>query len=139
VEYKIEVTADPEKEATTYLWNKLYEFNLQFTEQDQHTLLRVFARNSTGELIGGLLGETFWRWLYINILWVHERHRHTGLGRQLMHQAEAEAILRGCKHAYVDTFDFQAPDFYQRLGYTEWGILNDFPPGYKRIFLRKDL
>jgi hypothetical protein len=57
----------------------------------------------------------------------------------MMAQAEAEAIRRGCRHAHVDTIDFQAPDFYLKLGYTVWGVLDDIPPGHRRIFLKKDL
>ncbi len=139
MEYTFELTADRAEENTAFIWDKLYEFNLQYTEPDQHTLLSIFARNRTGELIGGLLGETFWRWLHINILWVHADHRHAGLGKQLMAHAEAEAIRRGCHHAYVDTLEFQAPDFYRLLGYIVWGELEDFPLGHRRIFLRKDL
>jgi GNAT superfamily N-acetyltransferase len=136
VEFTIDLTADEAKEDSTFIWNKLFQYNLQYTEHDQHTFLRVFARNERGELIAGLLGETFWSWLHINILWVHEQHRHKGLGNQLMTRAEAEAIRRGCRHADVDTLDFQAPDFYRRLGYVVWGVLDDLPPEHQRIFFR---
>ena len=95
MDFTFELTADPAKEASSLVWKQLSEFNRQNAESDQHTLLRVFVRNDHGELIGGLLGETFWRWLYVNILWVHEDYRHTGLGHQLMARAEAEAKQRG--------------------------------------------
>ncbi len=139
MEYSIELTANPAEGDSAYIRNKLFQFNLQHAEDDQHTLLHVFIRNESGELVGGLLGETFWRWLHINILWVHEDYRFAGLGKQLMARAEAEAIGRGCQHAFVDTFDFQAPGFYQQLGYTIWGLLEDLPPGQRRIFFKKDL
>jgi GNAT superfamily N-acetyltransferase len=135
--YAFELTANREA-GDSVIWNNLVQFNLQFAEPDQHTLLGIFARNEMSELVGGLLGETFWRWLHVNLLWVHEGHRCTGLGTQLMARAEEEAIRRGCCHAYLDTFDFQAPGFYRKLGYSEWGVLEDFPPGHQRIFLKKD-
>ena len=137
--YSFELTANPAEPDIAYIKNKLFQFNLQHTEDDQHTLLVIFIRNDSGELIGGLLGETYWRWLHINILWVLEGYRSTGLGKQLMAKAEAEAISRGCQHADVDTMDFQAPGFYQQLGYSVWGVLEDLPPGHRRIFLKKDL
>ena len=56
-----------------------------------------------------------------------------------MHEAEAEAVRRGCASAYLDTFDFQARPFYERLGYQLFGQLDDFPPGGSRYFLRKRL
>ena len=137
--YTFNLTSDPSAQASTFIEDGLRRFNLQYSEPDQHTLLRVFAHNDTGELVGGLLGETFWGWLYVADLWVHEDHRHAGLGSQLMRLAEAEAIRRGCRHAYLDTIDYQAPDFYHRFGYSVWGTLEDFPPGHRRIFFKKDL
>jgi GNAT superfamily N-acetyltransferase len=138
MEYTFELT-DKRVDEDALIWNHLYQFNMQFTEEDQHTLLGVFARKETSELIGGLLGETFWGWLHINILWVHENHRRIGVGKQLIARAEAEAVRRGCRHAYVDTLDFQAPNYYTKLGYSVWGTLDDFPPGHRRIFFKKDL
>jgi GNAT superfamily N-acetyltransferase len=138
MEYSIELTATPAEEDSAFIKNKLFQFNLQHSEADSHKLLHIFIRNESGELIGGLLSETYWKWLHISILWVHEDYRHEGLGKQLMAQAEAEAIRRGCQHADVDTMDFQAPGFYQRLGYSVWGVLEDLPPGHQRIFYKKD-
>lgn len=123
----------------TYLWRQLELFNLQFTVPDNHRFLTLTARDEAGEIAGGLVGDTYWDWLHIDILWVREDARRHGLGKALMAQAEAEAIRRGCRHAHVDTLDFQAPDFYPRLGYTVWGTLEDLPPGHRRIFFQKDL
>ena len=52
--------------------------------------------------------------------------------------AERRAVERGCHSAWVDTFSFQAPGFYPKLGYEPFGEL-DYPPDFKRIFLRKQL
>lgn len=76
---------------------------------------------------GGLRGESYWEWMFVRFLWVHEDHRGKGLGRRLLRQAEAEARRRGCRGIYLDTFDFQAPRFYARLGYREFGRLPGFP------------
>jgi ribosomal protein S18 acetylase RimI-like enzyme len=67
------------------------------------------------------------------------RRFRKGLGSKLLQTAEAEAIRRGCKHAHLDTLDFQAPGFYLKKGYQVFGELQDLPPGHRRIFLRKDL
>ena len=77
-------------------------------------------------------------WLFIRYLWVSEALRGKGIGRKLMADAEARALERGCHSAWVDTFSFQAPGFYPKLGYTVFGEL-DYPPGHKRIFLQKRL
>jgi GNAT superfamily N-acetyltransferase len=76
--------------------------------------------------------------LFIRYLWVSDSLRGRGIGRELMAGAEAHALERGCHSAWLDTFSFQAPGFYPRLGYTVFGEL-DYPPGHKRIFLQKRL
>jgi GNAT superfamily N-acetyltransferase len=73
------------------------------------------------------------------LVYLPEDLRGAGLGRQLMEQAEQEAIHRGCHIIWLDTFTFQARGFYERLGYTVFGTLEDYPPGHSRFFLRKNL
>jgi GNAT superfamily N-acetyltransferase len=99
--------------------------------------LAVFARDGEG-IIAGLAGETYSGWLFIRYLWVSDALRGQGIGRKLMGDGEARALERGCHSAWVDTFSFQAPGFYPRLGYEVFGEL-DYPPGHKRIFLQKRL
>ncbi|HSY01648.1 MAG TPA: GNAT family N-acetyltransferase [Acidobacteriaceae bacterium] len=91
------------------------------------------------EIIGGPWGSTSYGYLHIDMLIVPESLRRTGLGTRMMQQAEQEAIRRGCHASYLDTFDFQARGFYERLGYTVFGALEDTPPGHTRFFLRKKL
>jgi GNAT superfamily N-acetyltransferase len=74
-----------------------------------------------GKILGGLVGETFFGWMFVSLLWVSERHRGNGWGSSLMRTAEAEARERGVRHVYLDSFSFQAPAFYEKLGYRELG------------------
>src|SRR5215212_618068 len=97
--------------------------------------LAVFLRRG-GRVAGGLAGETYAGWLFIRYLWLEEALRRQGLGRLLMAEAERRAAGRGCHSAWVDTFTFQAPEFYRKQGYAEFGRLA-YPPGGERIFLRK--
>ena len=99
--------------------------------------LGVFLRTPEGRMAGGLFGVTLWNWLFIKHLWVHEALRGKGAGSRLVSAAENEARRRGCAHAAVDTFSFQAPGFYQRLGYRVAGRLEDCPPGETRYYLEK--
>jgi len=89
-------------------------------------------------VVAGLVGETYCGWLFIRYLWVSEDLRGWGVGRELMARAEARARDRGCHAAWLDTFSFQAPGFYQKLGYEEFGRL-DYPPDHQRHFLSKRL
>jgi GNAT superfamily N-acetyltransferase len=74
---------------------------------------------------------------YVELLFVPESLRRGGLGRRLMRDAEEEAVRRGCRGAWLDTFSFQARGFYERLGYAAFGFIEDYPPGHSRIFLKK--
>lgn len=103
------------------------------------TPVSVTVCDETSTVIGGLIGRTVWGWLHIEELWVAEPHRRSGLGTQLMNAAEGEALRLGCHGAYLDSFDFQAVPFYQLLGYEVFGLLQDFPVGHTRYFLRKAL
>ncbi len=126
-------------EDTEFVRGMLADFNRRTSGDDNHILLNVIARSADGTICGGLLGGTYWGWLHIDILWVREDLRRHGLGSRLLSAAEAEAIRRGCRHAHVDTFDFQAPGFYGKKGYSVFGEVYDLPPGHRRIYLRKDL
>jgi ribosomal protein S18 acetylase RimI-like enzyme len=99
----------------------------------------VLVRANDGTVMGGLLGGTWWGWLYISILWVHDDLRGQDFGSDLMRTAEQQGIKRGCHSAFVDTHSFQALPFYQKLGYTVFGELEDFPPGHTRYYLKKRL
>ena len=101
--------------------------------------LAVVLMDSSGDVIGGLWGRTAYGWLFVELLFVPESLRGQGVGSDLMHRAETEAVARGCHAAWLDTFQFQARGFYERLGYTCFGELTDYPPGFSRYFMKKVL
>lgn len=101
--------------------------------------LRLTVTAEAGNIIAGLLANTWWGSLEIQYLWIDERHRYGGLGRRLIQQAEAEAIARGCHQAYLDTFSFQALGFYQKLGYRPYGHLAGYAHKHTRYYLAKPL
>jgi ribosomal protein S18 acetylase RimI-like enzyme len=92
-----------------------------------------------GKIVAGLVAETYWGWMYVNTLWVSEPCRRKGYGRSLMQTAEAEARKRGVCNVFLESFTFQAPKFYAKLGYREFGRLKDFPPGHDRVLMTKAL
>jgi ribosomal protein S18 acetylase RimI-like enzyme len=108
-------------------------------EPRNHTPLVIMVQEARGDTVAGLVADTVWGWLQIKQVWVAELFRHRGLGRKLLLLAESEAAKRGCHHAMLDTFDFQALSFYERSGYQVFGRLDDFPRGHSRYFLAKKL
>jgi GNAT superfamily N-acetyltransferase len=133
----VEDTPRPEDIAAVI--DGLAAYNLQHAPPEEYRRLHIFLRTGEGKVVGGLIGATFWGWLYVDRLWVHEALRKQSYGSRLMAAAEQEAQRRGCRHAYVDTMTFQVLPFYERLGYTIFGILEDMPQGCRRYFLQKHL
>jgi GNAT superfamily N-acetyltransferase len=114
-------------------------YNTQQAGDDRVKSLCFVLQAPDGEIVGGVIGATYWDWLHIDLLWVQDELRGRGYGHRLLTLAEDEARQRGAKNAYLDTFSFQAPDFYKRHGYQIFGQLQDFPAGHQRYFLAKRL
>ena len=106
---------------------------------DGHTPITIIEYDENGDVIGGILGGTYWGWMYVDILWVQENHRRRGLGSNLLQKAEEEARRRGCHHVHLDTMSWQAPDFYKKHGYEIIGVLPDIPNGNQKYLLMKAL
>jgi GNAT superfamily N-acetyltransferase len=101
--------------------------------------LTIVARDASGAVVGGLLGQTSVGWLFVAALWVAAEHRGRGIGSMLLAKAEQEARRRRCVGVYLDTYSFQARPFYERLGYQLFGTLPDCPPGGAKYYLYKRL
>ena len=129
----------PSETETDYIREALNQFNCVHVGDDGHTPLNLIEYDADGSIIGGLLGGTYWGWMYIDILWVREDHRRQGVGSRLLTEAEKEAVRRGCHHVHVDTMSWQAPAFYQKHGYEVIGVLPDIPLGNQKYLLMKAL
>ncbi len=114
-------------------------YNRSKREATESEPLNIYVEEDNGELMAGLVAETFGNWLEIEYLFVKEDLRGQGIGSQLLQQAESEAKKRNCRFAFVNTFQFQAPDFYQKHGYKEVFTLKDYPYDGQRHYYQKDL
>ncbi|SHJ83194.1 Acetyltransferase (GNAT) family protein [Roseomonas rosea] len=103
------------------------------------TPLNVVLRDESGAPVGGLIGRSYSGWLYVELFHLPEAQRRAGLGREMLSMAEREAAARGCIGVRLETYSFQAPGFYARMGYTVVGRLDDCPPGHTRFSLAKRL
>ncbi|MBL4912495.1 GNAT family N-acetyltransferase [Shewanella schlegeliana] len=113
------------------------QHNLAHMGPEKSKPLAVVAYDDTGKLIAGVAGCTIYDNFLINVVWVDESVRGTGLGRKLMQQAEIEAKQRDCTMAQVDTLSFQAPLFYQKLGFEIIGTVPCTARSPERYFLLK--
>ncbi|MCW3473331.1 GNAT family N-acetyltransferase [Limobrevibacterium gyesilva] len=138
---EITVTETPDDAALKALFDQIDGYNdarTGLTEPSRR--LAILIRDpATGAVRGGLRGISYYAWLFIEILVLPPDLRRMGLGTRIMRMAEAEAIRRGCRGIWLDTFSFQARPFYERLGYAVFGQIDDYPPGQSRFFLCKRL
>jgi len=135
--FRIEIDENPRPEDWSIVERGLTQHGESRSEPRNARPLAILLRDDAAQVVGGLRGATVWGWLEIKWLWVAEQHRGTGWGKRLMAAAEREGINRGCRHVWLDTFDFQAPQFYAKLGYEVFATLEDFPRGHTRYFMRK--
>jgi ribosomal protein S18 acetylase RimI-like enzyme len=117
----------------------LKSFNAPVIGTDKPRQIQIIVRDDHGKIVAGLLGETKWDWMYIGWLWVSDSHRNHGIGSRLMQEAEREAWQMECHHAHLTTLDFQAKGFYEKLGYTVFAALEDYPRGHTRFMMMKKL
>ncbi|MFS4096191.1 GNAT family N-acetyltransferase [Streptomyces sp. AF1A] len=112
---------------------------LRGTPAEHEVPLHVWALDPVGDLAGGLVGHTWTTWLHVTYLWVDAAHRGAGLGSRLLAEAERIATDRGCTASRLETWDFQAPDFYRKQGYEVVCVIPDYPPGITEYTLTKRL
>lgn len=134
----VSVTGAPSAAYLAAVKEGLAAFNRRMAEADDTTLLGVFAERDE-VIIGGATGFSQWGWLFIEYLWVVDEVRGQGLGATLLERSEMAGRERGCGAVWLDTFSFQAPAFYERFGYRQFGQLDGYPPGGARHFLWKPL
>jgi len=137
--YPVEVEAHPTFHDGAFLEDQLYAYNVEQTGYDDGTYLTLWVKSPTGERLAGLHGWTWGRSCYIRDLWVHKNLRGQGYGTQLLQAAEQEARARGCQQMVLDSYSFQAPGFYQKLGYEVFAVLEDHPLQHRNYYLRKRL
>lgn len=137
--YHIVYVDDPEQSAWGIIGRGVGNYNKQQAGDTNFQRLCFALQTPDQEIVGGVLGEVYWEWLHVDLLWVKDELRGRGYGHRLLATIEQEARQHGARTAYLDTFSFQAPEFYKQRGYQVFGELEDFPPGHQRYFLAKQL
>jgi GNAT superfamily N-acetyltransferase len=136
---EIHLSSEPQASASDIqqVENAVHEFNMRLMNDWDYRPIRIFLRDDEGRIQGGIIGGIWGGWFHIMFLWVDETLRKHGYGSQLLKAAEAEARSHGCAHAFLETHDFQAPDFYKQHGYEVFAELPDYPPAHAMYFMKK--
>ena len=137
-EWNIEIQDGASDVDTAELRAALHEYNFAATGYRDGRDLAGFVRDN-GRLVAGIVGFTWGGYARVDLLWVDEPMRGSGLGRALLSAAEDEARRRGCRMIVLDTHSFQAPGFYSGLGYTKVGETVDTPIGFTSATFQKRL
>jgi GNAT superfamily N-acetyltransferase len=140
----VDIVYEPEPlpETRAAILEGLIAFNQQQTEGTQsppRNVALALRDPESGATIGGLTARIGYSRMFVELVFIPEHLRGQGLGEKLMREAETVAREHGCIGIWLDTFSFQAPGFYEKLGYTVFGELADYPPGHSRFFLHKHL
>jgi GNAT superfamily N-acetyltransferase len=117
----------------------IHNYNIHQAGEDHGQTMCFVIQGPDEEVVGGVIAATHWDWLYIDLMWIKEEFRGHGYGQRLLELAEEKARELGARNAYLDTFSFQALDFYKKYGYQVFGELKDFPVGHQRYYLTKQL
>ena len=130
---------DTESQKAQKIGELVRSYNRSKREAAESEPLNLYVEDDSGDLLAGLVAETFGNWLEIEYLFVKEDLRGQGIGSQLLQQAESEAKKKNCRFAFVNTYQFQAPSFYQKHGYKEVFTLKDYPYTGQRHYYQKEL
>ena len=139
----VEIERNPSKAEADLLSRGIKSFNeetvrdLEPTEEEKR--FHVMARDDEGSLQGGIRATCYWNTLHIELLWISETARGSGIGRKLIQKAEAFARDNGCENALVETTSWQARPFYEKNGYNHMATLPNRPKGHSSHYLKKVL
>jgi GNAT superfamily N-acetyltransferase len=137
---QIVLTDTPEASELAAIRRGLDAFNLAASGIDDQRPIALLVKDpTTSEVLGGLNGRSSRGVLFIDVFFLPEAMRGVGLGSKLLKMAEDEGRRRGCRIGLLHTNTFQAPEFYKRHGWREYGNFPSDPPGTARLFFTKDL
>ncbi|MCZ6640840.1 MAG: GNAT family N-acetyltransferase [Gammaproteobacteria bacterium] len=134
-----EANLESNRETIRVIHRGLSQYNARKRPDPSAAPLTLAIHDQQNQVIGGLLGRTAYGWLRIDAVWVHETFRGLGYGSSLLEQAEQIAMDRGCHSIHLDTYGFQAPDFYKTHGYEIFGELPRYPDEDDHYYFKKSL
>lgn len=127
----------PDEQDLQTLRQHLRDYNMARAHSQDGYGLAIFLRDEQNQMVAGISGWLWGECLEIDRLWVHEDLRGRGMGKRLVRTLEEAAVARGCRQVTLETFDFQAPQFYQKLGYKVFGVIEGFGNHYQKFYMQK--
>lgn len=135
----VAVEGEPNPEDKKIIVDGMLAYHASKGHPRKSEVFSIIMRDKSDRVLGGVIVSFLWNAMEIQTLWVDEHLRDKGYGSKLMKMVEKEAIKRGCTIVYTNTFSWQAPEFYSKLGYTLYGKLDNFPEGNSLSYFYKHL
>ncbi|WP_340016329.1 GNAT family N-acetyltransferase [Paenibacillus sp. FSL K6-1318] len=129
-------------EDSAYVRQQLVAYNATHVSEElrhRYEELNFNIKNEAGEIVAGVLSTLCWNWLELDILWVDSDQRHRGYGSQLLLEVERIAREKSCDFIMLNTFSYQAPEFYKKHGYQLITTIKNAPTGHCHYYFKKDL
>ncbi|MBA2655071.1 MAG: GNAT family N-acetyltransferase [Gammaproteobacteria bacterium] len=139
MDYTISFTNKPSLEEIDALCNGLEKHAKKIIGRTSFHPFGYLVHDDEERLIAGCTGVIMYGFLHIKLLWVEEGARNKGLGKQLMEKAESYAKESNCQYIILETFDFQAKHFYEKLGYTITLVYEGFENDIQFYYFRKKI
>lgn len=120
----------------SFIHDQLRKYNRQF----MHTFKDYnFHIRRDGKIIAGIVAASTMDTLEVEFLFVDEGYRREGLGSKLLDHAEMLARQNGLKRILLNTYSFQAPEFYKKHGYTVQTVIKPCFGNYDQYYFIKAL
>jgi ribosomal protein S18 acetylase RimI-like enzyme len=136
----LQISHSKSDEESAYVRQRLIEYNVAHVDAEINNVyepINLIIRNDAGRIVGGLLAVRYWDCMHIDILWVDDEFRGIGYGCRLLLHIEEIAVRKRCRFIELDTFSFQAPEFYKKYGYQVIGTVEDIHGGHNRYYFIK--
>jgi ribosomal protein S18 acetylase RimI-like enzyme len=136
----LEITQQWKQDDRDFIRKKLIEHNMEQLPDELKTSkedISFVLKDERGTILGGITGNMYWQHLHIDFLWVDKSVRGEGYGSELLRKIEDFTVHKGCRLIHLDTFSFQAPEFYKKNGYEVFGTIENHPKGFNQYFLQK--
>lgn len=140
-DFKLTIEVTQNEEDANFIENALRQQNrleAPSTQSKEPVKFNLVMKDSNGEVVGGVITTIYRYSMYVETLWIDEKYRKSGYGTLLMQQAEETARAHECTMMQLDTFNYQAPEFYKKLGFVQYGELK-YQEGFVRHYFTKSL
>ena len=119
--------------------DRIYNHNARAVGRNDARGLGFVIKDDEGRLIGVAAGYSWAATSELQQMWIDEAYRGRGYGWRLLEAYIAEATGRGVRRIWVASYDFQAPEWYERAGFRRMAEFAGWPEGHINVVLCKTL